>query len=400
VSRIVYLGLPAQGHVNPTLPVVQELTRRGEQIAYYNTEQFRSEIERAGAAFQAYPPSLLTTTSISTLVEHGNLVNVTCLILRATEQLLPWLLGEIARERPDLIVFDSIALWGKMAATELRVPAAASISHFVMDEGHMQPGDLLRMLPQVVPNIPTLLLARRRLRKRYRTAFPPSSPLFPVRDRLNLVYTARELQPDTPIIDDTFRFVGPSIDPVMRAGEFPFEQLDRARLVYVSFGTLHHMQQEFLDECFAAFAGHPAQFVVAAGRTPSGSAVPANFMVYRSVPQLEILQRAEAFITHGGLNSVHESLYYGVPLVIIPHQFEQLLNARAVAARGAGVILPERLAGKPIAAATLRRALDLVSSNSKYRESARSLQDALRATGGYRQAADEIQGHISSQRAK
>jgi MGT family glycosyltransferase len=122
---------------------------------------------------------------------------------------------------------------------------------------------------------------------------------------------------------------------------------------------------------------------------------PANFIVRASVPQLEILQRASIFITHAGINSVHEGLYYGVPLIMIPHQFEQLLNARCVAAQGAGLILEERLQHKPLRAARLRQTLETVLSTPGYREAAGKLQQSLRATGGYQEAADQIQTYIS-----
>ncbi len=127
MSKIIYLTPPAHGHVNPALPVVQELTQRGEQILCYNTEEFRSELERTGATFRAYPATDLTSTEISRVLQNGNLASVTGLILRATGQLLPFVLDELAREKPDLVIFDSIALWGKMATTQLRLRAAASI---------------------------------------------------------------------------------------------------------------------------------------------------------------------------------------------------------------------------------------------------------------------------------
>src|SRR5262249_53665442 len=114
-----------------------------------------------------------------------------------------------------------------------------------------------------------------------------------------------------------------------------------------------------------------------------------------SVPQPEILQRTDVFVTHGGMNSVHEGLYYGVPQVLIPHQFEQLLNARCVAARGAGYIIEDWLRRKPITAGALQQALAMVSSEPRYREAAQELQRSLRATGGYQQAADEIQAYIA-----
>jgi MGT family glycosyltransferase len=398
MSKIVYLTPPAHGHVNPTLPVVQTLVQRGEQVICYNTQEFRPQLERTGATFRAYADSDLTSAEISRLLAHGNLANITGLILRSTGQILPSLLDALSREAPDLVVFDSIALWGKMAATQLGLRAAASISHLVMDERHMKPLDVLRMVWQILPNVPGLLSARRRLVRAYGHAYPSAAPLFPMRDRLNIVFATRQLQPDTPIIDETFRFVGPSINPQTRSEAFPFDSLEKAPVVYVSLGTIHATRPEFFMACVEAFADSPAQFVLSVGRQldlGALGAIPSNFIVRPSVPQLDVLQRTDVFITHGGINSVQEGLYYGVPLILIPQQFEQLLNARCVAARGAGLIIDAHFLQKPVTAARLRQALSAVMSEARYREAAGTLQQALRATGGYRQSADELQAYMS-----
>jgi MGT family glycosyltransferase len=398
VSKIVYLAPPAYGHVNPGLPVVQELTQRGEQVICYNTQEFRSPIERTGAAFRPYPTSDISSTEISRVLQGGNLANVTALIMHSTGQLVPFVLDELARETPDLIIFDSIALWGKMAATQLRLRAAAFISHLVMDEKHMKTLDLLRMLRQYLPQVPGILRTRRRLIQQYGKTYPLTRPLFPMRDRLNIVFTTRDLQPETPIIDETFRFVGPSINPQIRSEDFPFDALRRRPVVYISLGTVHSIQPEFFNTCFKAFADFQAQFIVSVGRHINMDAlgsIPANFIVRPSVPQLEVLQHTDVFITHGGINSVHEGLYYGVPLILIPHQFEQLLNARCVATHGAGMIIEARLQGKPATAAMLRQTLNVILTESSYGEAAKKLQQSLRATGGYQEAADHVQAYIS-----
>ena len=57
--------------------------------------------------------------------------------------------------------------------------------------------------------------------------------------------------------------------------------------------------------------------------------IPDNFIVRHQVPQLEILQQVDVFVTHGGMNSVHEGLYYGVPQLVAPSHFEQYLNGKA-----------------------------------------------------------------------
>jgi MGT family glycosyltransferase len=112
------------------------------------------------------------------------------------------------------------------------------------------------------------------------------------------------------------------------------------------------------------------------------------------VPQLAVLQVADVFITHGGINSMHEGLYYGVPLILIPHQFEQLLNARQVTARNAGLLIDEQVHGRSVTPDRLRQALQDVLEDRVYAEGARKIQQLLRETGGFRQAADAIQAYL------
>jgi hypothetical protein len=398
MSKIIYLTPPAHGHVNPTLPIMQELVRRGEQVVCYNTEDFRSKIEQTGAIFRAYADSEMTSVEITRLLQDGNLANITGLILRTTEQLLPFLIAELSHEKPDLVVFDAIALWGKMASTHLNLKAAASIGLFVMDQHHMKSLDLLRMIKLVLPTVPGIVSARRRLMKHFEKAFPTNGPLFPMRDGLNLVYTARALQPDTPLIDETFRFVGPSINPDQQGDDFPLDLQGTGPVVYISLGTIHTAHTAFYKTCFEAFADYQARFILSVGRQTNidglGS-IPLNFKVYPFVPQLKVLQHTDVFISHGGMNSIHEGLYYGIPLVLIPQQFEQLLNARCVASRGAGYILDEHLKHRAVPPARLWRALDLVLSESGYRTAAKQIQQSLQATGGYKEAADEIQAYLA-----
>jgi MGT family glycosyltransferase len=394
---IAFVLPPAHGHVNPTLPVMRELVSRGERVVCYNTEEFRPQIERAGAAFRPYPANEFSAAMLARLLQGGNLINVTLLIFRGTRKLVPFMIDSLSNDRPDLVVFDSVALWGSIAAAHLDVPAASSITHFVMDHRQLALPDLLRLLWQAIPKVPALLAARRRLAREYPGAMPKGHPIFPLRGRLNILFTTRDLQPATPIIDSSFRFVGPSIDPRTRADvprlELPVTNLP---LVYIALGTIQTAQPAFYRACFEAFDGFPGVFVLSIGTQTAAETlgpIPRNFVVRPVVPQLEVLERADAFISHGGLNSVHEALYYGVPLVVLPHHLEQLLNASAVASRGAAIVLRERLRGRLVTAGALRTALGELLSNPAYRERARSIQRSMLAAGGYLQAATELQAY-------
>jgi UDP:flavonoid glycosyltransferase YjiC (YdhE family) len=80
MGRIAYFSFPAHGHVNPTLPVIRELARRGEQIAYFGTQQFAHAIGQTGAQFCPYSarvhmpeqgpgPFAQVSTTLETLLE-------------------------------------------------------------------------------------------------------------------------------------------------------------------------------------------------------------------------------------------------------------------------------------------------------------------------------------------
>lgn len=389
----MWLNIPGHGHVNPTLPVVKELIERGYEILYYNTADFRAKIERTGAKMSAYPESMADGRDIVAFMRDGNLVKVTNWLLETCDQLVPFLLDEIRREQPDIIVHDAIALWGSICARLLEIPHVASIPLFIFEgtkEGR-KPLDILRMLGGALPLLPDILRSRGRLTQRYGKHIFQKDFLLPVLGGMNIVFTSESLQPPSTVIDQTFRFVGPSINPkTRRDDDFPFNQLNRRPLIYLSLGTIHHTHTEFFVTAFAAFHDHPGQFVLSSGDQTDVGTIPDNFIVRSTVPQLEILRRADVFVTHGGMNSIHEGLYYGVPLVLVPQQVEQLFNARIVEARGAGLLL-ER-----VSAARLRAAVDTVLRLPVYRDRAQAIGQTLAQTGGYRQAADEIEAFMNS----
>ena len=46
-----------------------------------------------------------------------------------------------------------------------------------------------------------------------------------------------------------------------------------------------------------------------------------------------------AFVSHGGLNSITESVHAGVPIICVPLFGDQMRNAKMVEKRGVGIIL-------------------------------------------------------------
>jgi MGT family glycosyltransferase len=205
-------------------------------------------------------------------------------------------------------------------------------------------------------------------------------------------------QPPNARADATFRFVGPLVDPKTRP-EAPFEAVGPEPLVYLSLGTLHSATPAFYLRCLDAFAEMPVRLVLTTGsRVDIGAlgTVPSNAAVRPSVPQLAVLERAAVFITHGGMNSVLEGLWCGVPLVVIPQHGEQLVIGLTVAERGAAIVRREHMAGQRLGPSALRRDVEQVLATPGFKSAALELQRLLRSTGGFRQAADEVQAYAAT----
>jgi MGT family glycosyltransferase len=103
-----------------------------------------------------------------------------------------------------------------------------------------------------------------------------------------------------------------------------------------------------------------------------------------------VLARAALFVTHGGMNSVNEATYAGVPLLVIPQGADQPLVARRVVELGAGLSIPTRDAAVEPVRALARRLLD----DPRIRAGAATPQVAQRRAGGYRRAADELERYL------
>jgi MGT family glycosyltransferase len=108
-------------------------------------------------------------------------------------------------------------------------------------------------------------------------------------------------------------------------------------------------------------------------------------------PQLEMLARADAFVTHGGANSVMEGMYFGVPLLVIPLASDQPMQADLVARAGAGITVDRADLTTESAVAALTRLLD---RDDPIRHTVARIQKSYRANDGARRAAEIVEGAL------
>jgi MGT family glycosyltransferase len=402
LASIVILSVPAFGHLNPVLPIAKELVRRGHSVTVFNEASFEPLIRATGANFVAYPPVIHLEDFARTL-RNGDLVAWLEMIFLATGPLLGFCFKKLRAAPPDLIVFDGIALWGEMLATKLRVPSVSVSTTFLFEVFRELTSfkEFLRYELSVIPRLPGFAVGVLKMLVHGIRSLPWRLPLAPRQgSALTIMLTSKDVHPKTPLVEKRrFAFVGCSIEPSTRLEQFDFSRLDGRPLLYVSLGTLHHGNTAFFKRCIEAFGSYPGQVLLSVGRgtdLAQFAGAPDNFIIAEAVPQLDILKRASVFLTHAGLNSMHEGLWSGVPMVAVPQQFEQLRNSQVIMSSGAGLVLDSEVWGKPVTASALSAAVAaLESDRDRYAAASARLGETLRNGGGYNEAANLVERAVA-----
>lgn len=375
--RIAWFCIPAHGHTNPTLAVVKELTAAGHQVFYFSFEMFREKLEKAGAVFigcDGYDFDMEDKENADRVGKDK--VFATELLVSSTLALDEMTTEKIREIKPDLIVSDSVAFWGKLAAMKHDIPYVSSTTTFAFNRYSAKymkenPWDIAKML-FALPRI------NRQLRRLRDKGYPVKSLLDIVQndnDTNTIVYTSKYFQPCSETFSDRYHFIGSSIRPV----EAPFAKTAE-KTVYISMGTVVR-NEEFYRNCIRALGKTDWQVIISTGATEDRfEQLPDNIQLFDSVDQMAVLSIADAFITHCGMNSASEGLYFRVPLVLFPQTPEQGAVAARVEELGAGIRL-ESLSEEDIL-----QALKTVLYEPAYRECAAKVSDSFRACGGAAEA--------------
>lgn len=390
VSKIAFFGIPAHGHTNPTLEVVKELVRRGQEIRYYSYDSLKEKIEVTGAEYiscDSYDIQMnLTPQDGERIVK--DIVFSTEILVKTTLAMDDMIIDEMAQWKPDCIVADSMAMWGKLAAYKLSVPFMSSTTTFAFNKHSAK--IMKQDITQLFKMLFSIPKANKLVKKLRAKGYPVKNVLSIVQndnDTNTIVYTSSEFQPCSDTFSDKYTFVGPSIRILDHEVIKP-----QRRTIYISMGTVNNLMEDFYRKCIVALKDSDFDVIMSVGEfvdLEKFGDLPRNFTIARSVNQIEVLQQVDAFLTHCGMNSVSEALYYKVPLVLFPQTPEQGGVAYRVNELGAGVYLQEDSADK------IKETIQEVLDNYSYKQSAEEISNGFRRCGGYRLAADRIENLIN-----
>ncbi|MCE9671224.1 glycosyltransferase [Myxococcus stipitatus] len=191
-----------------------------------------------------------------------------------------------------------------------------------------------------------------------------------------------------------------SIDLERQEPDFPWERLPEDKPLHLfSLGTMQYRaetQALFHGAVLEIARRRPDWSLVLSlgrtGRTPGLESAPPNLIAVEQVPQLQLLRRATSMVTHGGFNSVKESIHFGVPMVVVPHLHDQPGIAARVVYHGLG----ERLDPSRLSPERLLSLVEKVSHEPSYRRAAERMRAHFHDAESNARCVDVIQRFLDS----
>ncbi len=385
MKKVAFFCIPAHGHTNPMLPVAAELVRRGNIVRFYSFKEFEEKIKTTDADFISCDPFLPKLTGQEEAgLKNASTTEMTIQDIRITLGMDNFLNKEFASFQPDVIYTDSVCFWGKLSAWKHHVPMVVSTSTFAFNQMSS------RYMKNSLKELTGMIFGLPRISKELKRMEPYG---YHVKNVLSLVqsdnhtdsvvYTSRKFQPYAESFSEHYAFVGPSVFSTV----MPKKEKERP-LVYISMGTVINDRPDFYSKCIDALRDINADVIISCGNAMDQKllgTLPDNISVYPYVDQLDVLSRADVFITHCGMNSVSESLYMATPIILYPQTAEQRAVARRVTEIGAGILLQKSSPEE------IQNAVQEILNNTTYANAATECSLDFRACSGPVGAADFIE---------
>ena len=381
--RVLFSSMPATGHFNSTVPMAIAVAAAGHDVAFSCAPAFAAEVRALG--FEHFPGGAETfeelfegAPSIGDHISRTTWVQSYAFATRAAGRLLPGLMEHINAWQPDLLVHESGEYAAILAGEQLNLPHAsiATGAWAARDDRRAIVADALTAwrIKLGLPPDPEATALFRYL------AFSFMPPSWDGAEPGTHPATTRFIRYENPI----------------RPGQARPDWLDQPRevpLVLASLGTVMHAQPGLFELILEALADEPMEVVAAIGRDQDPGrfgTLPANVRIEPFVPQIQVLERCDLFVTHGGFNSTKEALSLGIPLVVIPIGGDQPYGASRVEALGLG-----RAVGRDERDAdTIRARAREVMADPSYRANARAFAAEMAALAPITHAVELLEGLV------
>ncbi len=405
MARILFTTTPSSGHINPFLPVVQEMVQRGHTVGWYTSEVFREKIERIGATLFPIKEAFdLANRSKEEAFPHlQNLTGLqdfigswTSIFLNPAPRHLLDLEAINQDFKADVLVSDETSFAPGFLKEKTGTPHViiATSIYFFRSKDTAPLGMGMLPLPGPVGRFRNMLIAfmadqllLSQLRKtadqtRLRAGLQPIpggvlQNVIVKPDRYLLSTVPMFEYPRRDLIKGT-EFIGPLLDTVSTRAFTPphwWKELYAERpVIHVTQGTVNNNASDLLLPAIKGLANENMLVIGTTGGTPLDmipfGQLARNTRLETFIPHIELMSHVDVVITNGGYGGVQQALAHGKPLVIAGATEEKMDVAAHVQWLGAGINLRTNKP-KP---EQIHRAVKRVLKKPMYRSKAERIQ--------------------------
>jgi MGT family glycosyltransferase len=219
----------------------------------------------------------------------------------------------------------------------------------------------------------------------------PELEFMPRANAANLyVYPAEADYLDARPLDGSWTRMDSSVRETDEDYTLPAEVVDRpddSALIYLSLGSLGGADVELMQRLVDVLGSSRHRFVVSKGPQADRIVLPDNMVGAQMVPQTKVIPQMDLVISHGGNNTVTETLHFGKPLIVLPLFWDQYENAQRIDELGFGA----RLDTYAFADTELTDAVERLLADTELRTRLGEIGTAIRARDGLRVGADVIE---------
>lgn len=388
--HVAFINFPHTGHVNPTLPIVSTLVRRGIRVTYVTSEPYLSRVTSLGA--EGVACRRFSHVKRSEL-PPGEVELYETSVCKLAEKTLPLIRDFYRRDVPDLIVYDILALAGKILADELRVPAIKT-SPF----------------PAFESRFFKLQMRNARLREwaiHYSALGENFLAIHGIeikdyifhREPLNIQLIPRELDAASDSLDPACVYAGRCPAEQTGFGNWYLSKNTTKPMVLVAASTTRRSDIEYFKTCIEALRALNVHVIMSMRSDLDLStlgSLPDGFEIVRGTSHTKVLPFCDVLIYMGGSITAAEAAYHGVPLVLTPQgDMENTGYSDHLERMGVGV----HIRHSDFNQSALRQGVQLAMTDSNMKSAVARWQASVRRQPGGEEIANVMEDHLLTVKA-
>jgi len=338
MKKIIYFSYPAEGHVNPSIKLCKMLDQKNLKIIYYTLpDQFEKFREFKNLELRAYPHENILNKYLAEAGTMSHKFGYTqYMLFDCTRNLIEYAIDEVKKEKPQLIMNDVFAMWGKIAAKYLKIPMAIFSCVFLMDPSISKKSGNKPPISELLPLLsdwPTMLKAmriKRKLDKKYDRLTDSPMNFLSDQGALTVVTSTKVFHPDGELFGSNVYFIGNDVS------QYKTDEVTEKDIIFVSIGTMYE-NKTIWNKVLRSVSDFGYKIVMVAYNNNikyiDQSLVRDKVKIYNKLSLEEYqkyIRRAKVFINHGGMNSVTMSIMYHTPMLVCPNTFERHNTGKVV----------------------------------------------------------------------